>query len=60
MNSGRIDQFCYPIIEFVIFAQIIGEQQEELATNNFIAMHICNIFEFGNADSVDTGDFGYF
>lgn len=47
VDSGIVDQLDNCFIPFlVLIAQVLGQKNEQLPSNSFIAMHIPNVFKF--------------
>ena len=47
VDSGVVDQLDNCLIPFlVLIAQVLGQKNEQLPSDSFIAMHIPNVFKF--------------
>lgn len=48
MNSGRVDQPLHLLVVVgVLSAEIVGQLKEQLSAQDFVAVHVGNVLEFG-------------
>jgi hypothetical protein len=48
MNSGRVDQPLHLLVVVgVLSAEVVGQLKEQLSAQDFVAVHVGNVLEFG-------------